>query len=190
MDDADDDLLQTRVSEDVGYNTPEAGQGQGDTTIPDDDRSTAQEDIRSCEAGEAVKLIDRMSRTRSVYDKYHKRGPHGTLAKEAAALDPLTDRGYHHIWRKTAETNTLAYRELFRVVPDDTVHTFEQHRQFVPDLQKVPYGHVADPSLPASAIEEKLSHVRGHLVQFPVDYLKDENLLNVVESMAPMVIFT
>lgn len=146
------------------------------------------EEIRGYEADEAVRLLDRVSRTRSVYDslKHHHYQP--ALKREAAALDPLTDRCYYNIWRKTAETNTLAYRDLFRTVPDDTVHTFEEHRRFV--ASDVPYGHVADPNKSSHEIQEKLSTIRGHLVQFPVEYLKDENLLNVIESMAPMVIFT
>ncbi|OAC98061.1 hypothetical protein MUCCIDRAFT_150547 [Mucor lusitanicus CBS 277.49] len=96
------------------------------------------------------------------------------------------------IWNATAENNTLIYRDLFRCVPDDTVHTFEQHRKFLPDPAKIPHGHVADPDLHGREIRQRLSKVRGHLVQFPSDYLKDENMLGslIRETVTPMVIFT
>jgi hypothetical protein len=115
-----------------------------------------------------------------------------TLDKAARCLDPLSDHFYRHIWHGTAEKNTLIYRELFRCVPDDTVHTFEQHRKFLPDPIKVPHGHIANPELHGRDIRHKLSRVRGHLVQFPVDYLKDENMLGsyIRETVTPMVIFT
>src|SRR5690348_8309021 len=64
------------------------------------------------------------------------------ISKDKLALDPLSDHFCNNIWRKTANTNTLIYRDLFRCVPDDTVHTFDQHRKFLPN---VPHGHVADP---------------------------------------------
>ncbi|KAI9316973.1 hypothetical protein BX666DRAFT_2027051 [Dichotomocladium elegans] len=183
MDQEDDDLLQTRVSNGIGHDTT----GPGSDKFSLGGLTSNDEDIREIELNEAVRIIDRMSRTRSVYERFSS-GPHGHHLKEAAALDPLTDRCYYHIWRKTAETNTLVYRDLFRCVPDNTVHTFEQHRKFVPD--NVPYGHIADPTRPASEIREQLSLVRGHLVKFPTEYLKDEALMNVFESMAPMMIFS
>ncbi|KAI8052677.1 hypothetical protein BDF21DRAFT_441216 [Thamnidium elegans] len=89
-----------------------------------------------------------------------------------------------------ADSNTMAKADLFRCVPDDTVHTFDQHRKFLPD--KVPHGHVADPELHGREIRNRLAKVRGHLVQFPYDYLKDENMLGslIRETVTPMVIFT
>lgn len=111
---------------------------------------------------------------------------------DAKCLDPLSDHFYRDIWRGTAEKNTLIYRELFRCVPDDTVHSFEQHRKFLPDPIKVPHGHIADPELHGRDIRHRLSRVSGHLVQFPVNYLKDENMLGslIRETVTPMVIFT
>ncbi|KAI8361792.1 hypothetical protein EDC96DRAFT_512537 [Choanephora cucurbitarum] len=110
--------------------------------------------------------------------------------KEAKVLDPL----YCHqgLWNTTARNNTLIYRDLFRCVPDDTVHTFEQHRRFLPDPNKVPHGHVANPELHGRDIRQRLEKIRGHLVQFPFDYLKDENMLGslIRETVTPMIIFT
>lgn len=111
---------------------------------------------------------------------------------DAQVLDPLADHCCKDIWNATAKNNTLIYRELFRCVPDDTVHTFEQHRKFLPDPTKIPHGHIADPELHGRDIRQKLARVRGHLVQFPSDYLKDENMLGslIRETVTPMVIFT
>jgi hypothetical protein len=111
---------------------------------------------------------------------------------DAKALDPLADHCCKDLWNATAEKNTLIYRDLFRCVPDDTVHTFEQHRKFLPDPTKIPHGHVADPNLHGREIKQRLSKVRGHLVQFPTNYLKDEKMLGslIRETVTPMVIFT
>jgi hypothetical protein len=133
------------------------------------------------------------------YDKRSRAGviessDFGTMATrlDAKVLDPLAEHCYKDIWNKTAEKNTLIYRELFRCVPDDTVHTFDQHRKFLPDPNKIPHGHIANPELHGRDIRQKLSRVRGHLVQFPSDYLKDENMLGslIRETVTPMVIFT
>ncbi|KAI8371715.1 uncharacterized protein BYT42DRAFT_581253 [Radiomyces spectabilis] len=150
-----------------------------------------EEDIRRCENEEPVRMIDRASRTRSFYDTF-RAVPHVSRRGDTAALDPLSDHFYNHVWRKTAEYNTLTYREIFRCVPDDTVHTYEQHRKFVPDPSKIPQGHVANTELSTLEIREKLESIRGHLVQFPHDYLKDENMVggNLLETVTPMIIFT
>ncbi|OAD75876.1 hypothetical protein PHYBLDRAFT_59406 [Phycomyces blakesleeanus NRRL 1555(-)] len=111
---------------------------------------------------------------------------------QSRALDPLSDEFYYGIWRKTANRNTGIYRDLFHCVPDDTVHTFEQHRQFLPDPTKVSHGHVANLELSGPEIQLQLDQVRGHLVEFPTNYLKDENMLGsyLREAITPMTIFT
>ncbi|KAI8985892.1 hypothetical protein BDB01DRAFT_720977 [Pilobolus umbonatus] len=111
---------------------------------------------------------------------------------DSKVLDPLASHFYDHLWNQTAKNNTLIYRDLFRCVPDDTVHTFEQHRMFIPDPSKISHGHIANPDLHGRDIKSKLSKVRGHLVQFPCDYLKDENMLGslIRETVTPMTIFT
>jgi hypothetical protein len=148
------------------------------------------QDIKTIEADEPVKMLDRASRTFSFYDTYKTH--HHPKRHDAAALDPLSDHTYNNIWLKRATDNTMTYRQLFRCVPDDTVHTYEQHRKFIPDPQKVKYGHVADPNLTEEEICEQLEGVKGHLVLFPKDYLKDENLLTggIIDTVTPLVIFT
>lgn len=145
-------------------------------------------DIKTIEADGPVKMLDRASRTYSFYDTFKKH--HHPQRHDAAALDPLSDHTYNNIWHKQAADNTLLYRQLFRCVPDDTVHTYAQHRKFVPD--KVRPNHIADPDMTEPQITEQLSQIRGHLVLFPKDYLKDENLLagTIIDTMTPMIIFT
>jgi phospholipase D1/2 len=143
-------------------------------------------DIKTIEADGPVKMLDRASRTFSFYDTFKKH--HHPQRHDAAALDPLSDHTYNNIWLKQATDNTLIYRQLFRCVPDDTVHTYAQHRKFVPAKP----NHIADPELTEPQITEQLDKIRGHLVLFPKDYLKDENLLagTIIDTMTPMVIFT
>ncbi|KAI8339947.1 hypothetical protein BC941DRAFT_511341 [Chlamydoabsidia padenii] len=168
-------------------------------------RNNAQ-DIQACEAEEPVQMIDRLSRTKSLYDTYRNSTPattHEDEPLEAKALDPLSDTCYYQLWRKTAHDNTLIYRRLFRCVPDDTVSTYQQHRVFTgmtsneqapsSTLFTTAHGHVADPLLSGQEIRQELEQIRGHLVQFPVNYLKDENMIgsnNLIDSVTPMVIFT
>lgn len=42
------------------------------------------------------------------------------IRKDVSVMDPLDDEFYFNVWNKTAEGNTLVYRELFKCVPDDT----------------------------------------------------------------------
>ncbi|CEP06786.1 hypothetical protein [Parasitella parasitica] len=147
-------------------------------------------DIKTIEADEPVKMLDRASRTFSFYDTFKTH--YHAKRHDAAALDPLSDHTYNNIWLRRATDNTLIYRQLFRCVPDDTVHTYEQHRKFIPNPAKVKTGHIADSSLTEDEICEQLDQIRGHLVLFPKDYLKDENLLQgtIIDTMTPLIIFT
>ncbi|KAL9553707.1 hypothetical protein PS6_003791 [Mucor atramentarius] len=150
-----------------------------------------EEEIRTYETAGPNKVLEHEKRSGA---KPVDSSDFGTKAIriDAKALDPLAPHCHRDIWNATAENNTLIYRDLFRCVPDDTVHTFEQHRKFLPDPAKIPHGHVADPDLHGREIRQRLSKVRGHLVQFPSDYLKDENMLGslIRETVTPMVIFT
>lgn len=44
-------------------------------------------------------------------DQYHE---------DLIVMDPLDNEFYNEIWCKTAQKNTLIYRDVFRCVPDDT----------------------------------------------------------------------
>lgn len=166
---------------------------QPDDMAPGTEQTSATRPIRSKTATEEEIQQYEQTRPDQVLDdgmpnnSDHKYNP--AISDDKRALDPLSDQFYYNIWRRTANKNTLVYRDLFRCVPDDTVTTFTKHRQFLPS---VPHGHVADPSLSEQDIRKKLANIQGHLVEFPTDYLKDENMLGsyIRETVTPMVIFT
>lgn len=107
-------------------------------------------------------------------------------------MDPLDDTFFHEVWNKTAKENTDIYHQIFHCVPDDTVPTFEVHRRFVPDPNRIPAGHIADPAnWPEKRILDELNKIRGHLVIFPTDYLCRDNMLaSIVQEAVPPIVFT
>ncbi|KAI8981744.1 hypothetical protein BDF20DRAFT_911999 [Mycotypha africana] len=112
--------------------------------------------------------------------------------EDLIVMDPLLDDFYSKIWNRTAENNTLIYRDVFRCVPDDTVHNVEQHRQFIPDPTRVLPNHIAEPwNFTCEQIEYKLNHIQGHLVQFPTEYLRDISMTaSVMQEAVPPMVFT
>ncbi|PKY56906.1 phospholipase D/nuclease [Rhizophagus irregularis] len=103
--------------------------------------------------------------------------------EDLVVMDPLSDEFYNH-WTTTAKNNSEAYRSVFRCIPDKNVTTWDEYRHFVPDQTKVPIGHVANSEIPEEEIIKKLDNIRGHLVEFPYEFLNKENLLGSVNSHA------
>jgi len=107
-------------------------------------------------------------------------------------IDPLSD-DFTNLWRQTAKVNTEAFREVFHCVPDDTVLTWNDFKSFVPDKKRILTGHVRDPEkLTKEAVKSELSKIRGHLVQFPLNFMSKERLSGsvVFDNVTPMEIFT
>lgn len=70
--------------------------------------------------------------------------------------------------------------------------TFDAYKKFIPDPTKVLRGHVADESLSKEETRTILDTVRGQLVEFPTEFLKDENLSNTSispEKILPIDVF-
>jgi hypothetical protein len=140
---------------------------------------------------DAAGVLTRQSSTFNMFDNFRydsKLDPEDQLV-----LDPLSDSFYLDIWKTAAMANTEIYRDTFRCVPDDNVLTFEDHRKFIPDSKIVPIGHIADPAnMTGQAVQVRLEKIQGHLVMFPKDYLKNENMIGsyIKETVTPMVIFT
>ncbi|KAF8937698.1 hypothetical protein BGZ58_002293 [Dissophora ornata] len=113
-------------------------------------------------------------------------------AADEIVADPLHDDFYENWWRRVAATNTEIFREVFRCVPDDTVETWDDYRNFVPNPKKVLTGHVAMEGATVDNVTERLKKVSGHLVEFPMNFLNKENLLGgaVEGAVVPMEIFT
>ncbi|KAH7100350.1 phospholipase D/nuclease [Auriculariales sp. MPI-PUGE-AT-0066] len=89
---------------------------------------------------------------------------------DGPVLDPLSD-DVTRLWNETAKKNTEVFADCFRPVPTDRVRTWEQYDSY--SAKDVPIGHlVSDISLEEA--KNKLSQVRGHLVEMPLGFLEDE----------------
>jgi len=90
----------------------------------------------------------------------------------------------------TARKNTEVFRQVFRCVPDDSVHTWSEYKRFVPAHVLACHSALAD--VPDEDIQHKLQEIRGHLVEFPLHFLEKEDLLNAfsVEKLVPQETFT
>ncbi|KAL6097527.1 pld1 [Pungitius sinensis] len=99
--------------------------------------------------------------------------------------DPVSDHFYKEIWMSTCARNAAIYQKVFRSLPSSDVRS-------IVDLE----GYLAEPGLdkedPDRAREE-LQRVRGFLVQFPLQFLCEQNLLPPIgskEAMVPMEVWT
>ncbi|KAK6355023.1 hypothetical protein TWF696_004150 [Orbilia brochopaga] len=95
---------------------------------------------------------------------------------DAAKLveDPLSDELWE-TWTRQAHGNTSAFRDLFHCIPDDAVKTFEEYDEFLP-RKGIKAGHLFDPEMPLEEVKRRLDSVKGHLVEFPVAFLMDEEM--------------
>jgi len=98
--------------------------------------------------------------------------PHeDTLTSEEDQLvaDPLSD-DFQRLWTETAHKNTELFAEVFKTVPSNNVRNWKEYERYVP---KVKAGHVA-PEFTAAQIKDKMSQIRGHLVEGAIDFLIEE----------------
>lgn len=116
--------------------------------------------------------------------------------EDRLVMDPLSEDIWA-LWNETARTNTEAFRAVFHCVPDDTgnyinagkrkglfwcakvlflVTNWDEYKAFYPSGEEIDIGHVYDPEMSVDEILENLGRVRGHLVEFPLDFLKEVNL--------------
>lgn len=56
------------------------------------------------------------------------------------------------------------------------MRTWDDYKAFFPDPTKVNAGHVADPNMSVEEIRSHLDKIRGHLVQFPMNFLSGVDL--------------
>lgn len=107
--------------------------------------------------------------------------------------DPLSDT-FMSFWNTRARTNTEVFRKAFRAVPDDTVHSWNDYKEFYEyyfrdsgaqaqgkDGKKPParyeYGHVVRDDFPGGVreLKELLSTVKGTLVEMPLTFLQSKS---------------
>jgi phospholipase D1/2 len=91
------------------------------------------------------------------------------LPEDAAVADPLADETLDLLYN-TARRNREVFTELFRPVPTNLVRSWSAYENYVP---KVKTGHVA-PGIPLQRVRERLSQVKGSVVECPLDFLIDE----------------
>ncbi|KAM4887513.1 phospholipase D1 isoform 2-T3 [Thomomys bottae] len=99
--------------------------------------------------------------------------------------DPVCDKFFKDVWVSTAARNATVYDKVFRCLPNDEVHNLVQLRDFI----NKPILAREDPL----RAEEELKKIRGFLVQFPLYFLSEENLLPPVgtkEAIVPMEVWT
>ncbi|TDL24340.1 phospholipase D/nuclease [Rickenella mellea] len=91
-------------------------------------------------------------------------------AEDAAVADPLADSTVE-LMSNTARKNREIFTEVFRPVPSNLVRDWNAYTNYVPKTQP---GHVV-PDIPLARIKQRLSEVRGALVECPLDFLADQN---------------
>ncbi|TFK51187.1 phospholipase D/nuclease [Heliocybe sulcata] len=92
------------------------------------------------------------------------------LEEDQRVADPLSEE-VQNLWNDTARKNREIFTELFRPVPTNLVRDWKAYENYVP---KVKIGHVI-PDIPLQQVKERLSNVRGALVEMPIDFLIDEH---------------
>lgn len=108
--------------------------------------------------------------------------------------DPLGDKLWE-TWTGQADRNTEIFRHLFHADPDNNsefhsvrsktaliaeltvgvVKTFDDYDRYMPS-RGVKAGHIFDQFMPPEDARKKLSEIKGHLVWFPLDFLKDAEM--------------
>uniref|UniRef100_A0A667ZRY5 Phospholipase n=1 Tax=Myripristis murdjan TaxID=586833 RepID=A0A667ZRY5_9TELE len=99
--------------------------------------------------------------------------------------DPVSDHFYKEVWMATGARNATIYQKVFRCLPSSDVRNILELDSYraKPGLEKED---------PARAHEE-LRKIRGFLVQFPLQFLSEQNLLPPIgskEAMVPMEVWT
>nr|XP_046268840.1 phospholipase D1a [Scatophagus argus]XP_046268841.1 phospholipase D1a [Scatophagus argus] len=99
--------------------------------------------------------------------------------------DPISDRFYKEVWMTTAGRNATIYEKVFRCLPSSLVRNMSELEQY----QSKPGLAQTD----VARAQEELRKIRGFLVQFPLDFLSEQNLMPSVgtkEAMVPTEIWT
>ncbi|KAI0703476.1 phospholipase D/nuclease [Cytidiella melzeri] len=89
--------------------------------------------------------------------------------EDRAVADPLSQET-DALWTNTAKMNREIFTEIFRPVPTNLIRSWDGYDNYVP---KVKTGHVV-PEVPLARVKDRLSLVRGALVECPLDFLIDQ----------------
>eukprot|EP00092_Neocalanus_flemingeri_P002528 GFUD01002705.1.p1 GENE.GFUD01002705.1~~GFUD01002705.1.p1 ORF type:complete len:857 (-),score=228.01 GFUD01002705.1:69-2507(-) len=83
--------------------------------------------------------------------------------------DPVADQFYDGVWNSIAKTNTILYDELFAVLPTDSITTRKASKDLQTKVRPLVETFGRD-------VKQRLGSIRGNLVQFPTQYLCEEDL--------------
>ncbi|KAI9081027.1 hypothetical protein K1719_037007 [Acacia pycnantha] len=92
--------------------------------------------------------------------------------------DPVADTTYKDLWSATAKENTRIYHEVFSCIPNDHIYSRAALRQNMAHL-KEKLGHTTiDLGIGPYQTEpaDRLKCIKGHLVCFPLEFMRGEDL--------------
>lgn len=101
-------------------------------------------------------------------------------------IDPISEEFFKKFTGRAKE-NTRIYRELFRAEPDNHQKTFEDLKQDREDFKKMGNVELYE------KYKEMSPNIQGHMVDYPVEYLKNSDLeLNATDmaNLVPKINFT
>lgn len=84
--------------------------------------------------------------------------------------DPICSSFWYDHWLKTSRQNTELYDKIFRCIPNDHVTTLANMKRYQDD--KPPLSRI-NPEL----ADQKILLIKGFLVDLPLKFLQDENLM-------------
>uniref|UniRef100_A0A8C9VND7 Phospholipase n=1 Tax=Scleropages formosus TaxID=113540 RepID=A0A8C9VND7_SCLFO len=99
--------------------------------------------------------------------------------------DPISDHFYKEVWMVISARNATIYEKVFRCLPSSDVRNRAEMESFLSKSG-------LDKADPARAREE-LKKIRGFLIQFPLYFLSEQNLMPPVgskEAMVPTEVWT
>ncbi|KAK2637963.1 hypothetical protein Ddye_025758 [Dipteronia dyeriana] len=114
----------------------------------------------------------------------------GLHAREITQIsDPVADTTYRDLWLATAQQNTIVYQDVFDCIPNELIHSRAALRQST-NQRKEKLGHnTIDLGIASEKLEtyengetkvtetmERLKSIRGHLVSFPLEFMRHEDL--------------
>ncbi|WVQ75129.1 hypothetical protein IAR50_004738 [Cryptococcus sp. DSM 104548] len=86
--------------------------------------------------------------------------------------DVLSDE-FQQLWVGTGRNNRVIFENIFKPVPDDSIHNWEHYKEYMKPHAGVSIGHVVNKDLSLQEVKEQLSRIRGHLVDMPINFCKD-----------------
>ncbi|KAH9840894.1 phospholipase D/nuclease [Rhodofomes roseus] len=89
--------------------------------------------------------------------------------EDKLVADPLADATVD-LWNRTAKNNRDIFTEIFRPVPTNLARDWDAYSRYVPNVLP---GHVV-PDVSLERVKDRLSKVRGALVECPMDFLIDQ----------------